>query len=64
MPEPMTCRHCDDVIGTYEPMVLVTDGCPRTTSVAAEPHISSEPGERFHRACYSEQACEAQALGS
>lgn len=39
----------------YEPVVLVVDGEIRETSRAAEPTVASEPGERYHRACYSER---------
>lgn len=36
----------------YEPAIVVSDGAPRETSRAAEPTVASEPGERYHRACY------------
>jgi hypothetical protein len=49
----MTCGHCGDVIGTYEPLVLVCGGQARMTSVAAEPRVDGEPGEHFHRSCYA-----------
>jgi hypothetical protein len=52
--EPMRCGHCGDVIGVYEPLVLLDGGEPRTTSAAAEPQIGDEPGVLFHRACYAE----------
>jgi len=52
--EPMTCRECGDVIGCYEPLVLLLDGQPRTTSATAEPQVGDAPGEHFHRACYAE----------
>lgn len=55
MEQPMRCGHCGDVIGVYEPLVVVRDGETRSTSAAAEPHIGEEPGERFHRACHSEE---------
>ena len=54
MHEPMRCAHCGDVIGVYEPLVLLTGGEPRTTSAAAEPQIGDEPGVLFHRACYAQ----------
>ena len=47
------CRHCGDVIGVYEPLVLVDeDGISRVGSCAAEPGLASEPGERYHHHCY------------
>lgn len=54
MGEPMRCGHCGDVIGVYEPLVLLADGEPRTTSAAAEPQIGDAPGLLFHRACFAE----------
>jgi hypothetical protein len=50
----MRCGHCGEVIGIYEPLVLAHEGLVRTTSVAGEPRIGAEPGQRFHRACYCE----------
>jgi hypothetical protein len=54
MDQPMRCRRCGDVIGIYEPFVLVCDGRERTTSVASEPHIGDQPGEHFHSACHAQ----------
>lgn len=50
----MKCGHCGEVIGIYEPLVLAHEGLVRTTSVAGDPRIGAEPGQRFHRACYYE----------
>jgi hypothetical protein len=52
--QPMRCRYCGDVVGVYEPLVLLAGDQARTTSAAAEPHIRGEAGDRFHRACYME----------
>jgi hypothetical protein len=48
----MTCHHCGDVIGVYEPLVLETAAGRRDTSQAADPSAfwSDRPG--YHRACY------------
>ena len=54
MDHPMKCEHCGDVIGVYEPLVLLNDGCVRTTSAAAEPHLGEMPGVLFHSACYTQ----------
>ena len=35
----LRCRHCEDVIGAYEPMVIVTHHGPRETSLAADPAL-------------------------
>ena len=50
----MRCGHCGEVIGIYEPLVLAHEGLARATSVAGEPQIAAEPGERFHGTCYAE----------
>jgi len=51
-PHALVCDRCGDVIGIYEPTVVV-DGEPRETSRAAEPDLAERPGERYHRACYA-----------
>ena len=50
---PMRCHGCGDVIGYYEPLVLLESSGPRETSGAAEPEIRAAPGVRFHRGCYA-----------
>lgn len=49
------CDHCADAIGVYEPVVVVVGEEARVTSRAAEPMVGSQPGERYHRACYIER---------
>ena len=49
----LVCDRCGDVIGIYEPTVVV-DGEPRETSRAAEPDLGERPGPRYHRACYAQ----------
>ena len=44
--------HCGDVIGAYEPMILVEDGKPRKTSTSAEQDRGPHAGECYHAACY------------
>ena len=51
MDEAVTCRHCGDVIGVYEPMIVVAEAQARTTSRLREPDA---PGDRYHHACYLE----------
>jgi hypothetical protein len=48
------CQHCNDVIGVYEPMVVVHNGAPRETSRAAEQDDGGLDGELFHAACYEQ----------
>ena len=49
----MRCDHCGEVIGVYEPVVVVADGETLQTSCAADPElVSRELDQRYHRACY------------
>jgi hypothetical protein len=50
----LRCHHCDDVIGVYEPMIVLTDGQPRNTSRAAEKGTARVEGECYHHACYTQ----------
>ena len=52
----MKCDHCADVIGVYEPLILVCGDEVRETSRAADPKLHAQPGERYHRTCYLERA--------
>ncbi len=45
------CKRCNDVIGVYEPSVLIVAEQARVTSRAAEPHVA-DPVECYHHACY------------
>ena len=53
LPRPR-CRHCEDVIGVYEPMVLETHLGRTDTSLAAEPWLYESDEPCFHRACYAQ----------
>jgi hypothetical protein len=47
------CAYCGEVIGVYEPMVVVVDGEVRETSEAAgQTAAEVEDAIRYHRACY------------
>jgi hypothetical protein len=48
------CKHCGDVIGVYEPMIVVIEGQTRETSRAAEPGTGDLLGDCYHGACYLE----------
>jgi len=52
MSEALRCEHCGEVIGVYEPLVALIDGCARETSRALEPETASRRGDCYHRACY------------
>ena len=46
------CGACRDVIGVYEPLVYVSDGLARQTSLAAEPQIERAGAGCYHLGCY------------
>jgi len=50
----LRCAHCSDVIGIYEPLVVVENSGARQTSCAAEPQLLAHgTGTHYHRACYA-----------
>jgi hypothetical protein len=51
-PARSRCRHCGDVIGVYEPIVLRAATGDRRTSIAAEPELFPTSDDCFHQACY------------
>jgi hypothetical protein len=59
----LRCAHCGDVIGVYEPLVVVGEHGERRTSRAAEPRLSRERGRFYHLDCYAaeEDASAAEA---
>lgn len=60
---PMRCRHCGDVIGAYEPMVLVTPTGPRDTSLAAERQLTGTMHPCYHEACFMRAADDSRPGG-
>jgi hypothetical protein len=54
MSEMLRCRHCEDVVGVYEPMIVVHDGQPRETSRAADGAAPAPDGACYHRACFAQ----------
>lgn len=46
------CASCDEIIGVYEPMVILLPSGSRTTSRAAERDLADVPEARFHQACF------------
>lgn len=52
MNEALRCAHCGDVIGVYEPLIAIVDGCPREISRAAERELAEAASSCFHGACY------------
>ncbi len=55
MSEPrQLCRFCGDVIGVYEPLIVLREGAVSETSRAAEDGLLR--GEHYHRDCYARVA--------
>jgi hypothetical protein len=50
--EPLRCGRCGEIIGVYEPLVLLEGRAARSTSCAAEPELMRATGDFFHRACH------------
>ena len=48
----LRCERCGDVIGVYEPLVYVSNGCVTETSRAAEPDLSFAGRECCHARCF------------
>ena len=57
------CRRCGDVIGAYEPMVLLDGGRARRTSRAAESAPTHADAECFHEHCYAEAHADPPVAG-
>ena len=53
MEEQLRCRRCRDVIGVYEPMVVLAEGEARETSVLNEA-LEGPLGDCYHRRCFDE----------
>jgi len=49
----LLCPVCNDVIGVYEPLLVVDAESARTSSLAREPPLGSGHGVIIHRACGS-----------
>jgi hypothetical protein len=60
-PNALTCVHCGDVIGVYEPLLLIGDGEIRETSLAAERDVLLARAAHYHRACYAAREQDASA---
>jgi hypothetical protein len=54
MDQALRCQRCGDVIGTYEPMIVLSDGAMHETSRAASPKLAGEGAEHYHRACFAQ----------
>lgn len=45
------CQTCGDIIGVYEPIVVMEPRGHRETSLAAEPELRDSAPVCLHRAC-------------
>jgi hypothetical protein len=60
---PPRCQLCGEVIGVYEPLVLVRAGTPYTTSIVAEAHLFPTIEACYHGACYEDRAVTISGAG-
>lgn len=51
--DTLRCQRCGDVIGVYEPLIVLVGGLPRQTSRAREPDAGSSGADCYHQACYA-----------
>ncbi len=54
--EQWRCARCGDVIGVYEPVVLLEGQNERLSSRLVEPQLDQPTGEIYHEACWHELA--------
>jgi hypothetical protein len=52
------CHQCGEVIGVYEPLVILVEGRPLETSRAREPQAGSLGERCYHRTCLQERSGE------
>jgi hypothetical protein len=50
---PLRCDLCSDVIGVYEPLIVLIDGQVVETSRAAYQHAGALGEGCYHRTCYA-----------
>lgn len=46
------CAYCGEIVGVYEPMVVLLPSGSRATSRAAEVELTDVPEASFHEACF------------
>ena len=57
----LTCAHCGDVIGVYEPLIVHLDDEVRETSLAAEADLPSAAAAHYHEACHAARGQDGSA---
>jgi hypothetical protein len=55
------CATCGELIGVYEPLVLVTPDGARATSIAAEPELLATGWAGHHPGCIDHAGDDARA---
>lgn len=50
--EQWHCARCGELIGAYEPMIVVENGRARRSSRTAELRAGRLASEHYHEACY------------
>jgi hypothetical protein len=50
--ENIHCRHCGDVIGVYEPLIVIVEGEAVQTSRAAAQGELALAGPYYHALCF------------
>jgi hypothetical protein len=50
--EMLRCRACGEVIGVYEPLIVVAAGRVVESSRAIAPVFSDQDAEHYHRVCF------------
>jgi hypothetical protein len=46
------CPHCGEIIGVYEPLIVMAEFAQHETSITAEPHLFPTDDDCYHRRCY------------
>jgi hypothetical protein len=59
---PLRCRHCREVIGIYEPLLVLVEGQAHETSRAAKPDAGANGEECYHHGCYANRRDAGRAL--
>jgi len=52
MSDPPLCAHCGDVIGVYEPLIMIVEDVPVATSRAAVGVRMPLAESYYHRDCF------------
>lgn len=60
MEELPRCPACGDALGVYEPLIVISGGSARVTSLAREPDAGTVADVLVHRLC----AVEGRAAGA